>query len=236
MRVRRDWDLAYDVDDVLRSQSADPAIIRSRRPKLVDLAQRALDEGRDLVAPAVLTRALGVEKARHNRVTLEGGSILTGPLITEHLGGAEKVVVMLCTIGDRLGKRAMREFPNRASFGFALDAVGSAAVYSLAAAACNLVEREAIAAGLQTSLPLSPGMEGWPVDPGQREIFSIIDPGAVGVVLSSSLEMSPLKSTTSVMGVGADIATSGAICDYCELRDTCRHKIVSDHDQQDGPG
>ena len=53
MPVRREWELNYGVDDVLRSQSADPAAIRARRPRLVELSQRALDEGRDLVEPIV---------------------------------------------------------------------------------------------------------------------------------------------------------------------------------------
>lgn len=226
MGIRRDWVLDYDVDDVIRSQSADPAAIRARRPKLIELSEKALADGRDLVEPAVLTRKLQVEKSRHNRITLEGGATLTGPLITEHLGGAESITVMLCTIGDKLGKRALEESETNLSYGFALDAVGSAAVHSLNAAACNQVEHDAFAAGLQTSLPLSPGMEGWGVDPGQREIFSIIDPGEVDVVLSPTLEMRPLKSLTAIIGVGEDIAAKGAICDYCALRDTCRQRIA----------
>jgi len=226
MAVRRDWVLDYDVDDVLRSQSADPASIRVRRPRLIAVSERALAEGRNLVEPAVLTRRLRVEKSRHNRITLEGGLHFTGPLITEHLGGAEEVVVMLCTIGDKLGRRALIESATNLSYGFALDAVGSAAVHSLSAAACNQVEADAVAAGLQTSLPLSPGMEGWGVDPGQREIFSVIDAEEVGVAISPTLEMRPLKSLTAVVGLGAQIATKGAICDYCALRDTCRHTIA----------
>jgi hypothetical protein len=69
-------------------------------------------------------------------------------------------------------------------------------------------------------------MEGWGVDPGQREIFSMIDPEQVGVVVSPTLEMRPLKSITAIIGVGTDIATKGAICDYCALRDTCRQRIA----------
>jgi hypothetical protein len=226
MAIRRDWVLDYDVDDVIRSQSADPVAIRARRPRLIKISEDALADGRDLVEPAVLTRKLPVERSRHNRITLEGGAVLTGPLITEHLGGAQEVIVMLCTIGDKLGKRALEESETNLSYGFALDAVGSAAVHSLSAAACNQVEQDAITAGLQTSLPLSPGMEGWGVDPGQHEIFSMIDPEQVGVVLSPTLEMRPLKSITAIIGVGADIATKGAICDYCALRDTCRQRIA----------
>ncbi len=226
MAIRRDWLLDYDVDDVIRSQSADPASIRARRPRLIELSERALAHGRELVEPVVLTRTLKVERTRHNRITLEDGAVLTGPLITEHLGGAHEVIVMLCTIGDELGKEALAESEDNLSYGFALDAVGSAAVHSLNAAACNEVEQDAIRAGLQTSLPLSPGMEGWDVDPGQREVFSIIDGDEVGVALSPTLEMRPLKSLTAIIGIGEDIATRGAICDYCALRDTCRQRIA----------
>lgn len=226
MAIRRDWILDYDVDDVIRSQSADPASIRARRPKLIELSQQALDEGRSLIKPAVLMKRIPVEKSRHNRITLADGNYLSGPLITEHLGGADEIVVLLCTIGDELGKQALAKSETNLSYGFALDATGSAAVHSLNAAACNVVEQEAISAGLQTSLPLSPGMEGWGVDPGQRELFSLIDAEKVGVALSPTLEMRPLKSLTAIIGVGADIATKGAICDYCALRDSCRQRIA----------
>ncbi len=55
MTVRRDWRLDYDVDDVLRGQAADPAVVRVRRPLVVELAERALTNGRDLIEPAVIT-------------------------------------------------------------------------------------------------------------------------------------------------------------------------------------
>jgi hypothetical protein len=226
MAVRRDWVLEYDVDDVVRSQSADPAAIRARRPKLIELSQQALDEGRTLIEPSVLTKRIPVERSRHNRITLADGNHLSGPLITEHLGGADEIVVLLCTIGDKLGRQALAKSETNVSYGFALDAVGSAAVHSLNAAACNVIEQEAFSAGLQTSLPLSPGMEGWGVDPGQRELFELIDAEEVGVTLSPTLEMRPLKSLSAIIGVGADIATKGAICDYCALHDTCRHRIA----------
>ena len=76
-------------------------------------------------------------------------------------------------------------------------------------------------------------MEGWAVDPGQREIFEVLDPSLVGVEVTPTLEMHPLKSITAVIGVGADIAVNGAICDYCAIRETCRHRIADSHREQD---
>ena len=48
--------------------------------------------------------------------------------------------------------------------------------------------------------------------------------------MSAGLEMRPLKSATEVIGVGADLAAEGSVCDYCSLRDTCRHRIALEHE------
>jgi hypothetical protein len=229
MGVRRDWEFDYDVDDVVRSQAADPGVLRTRRPELITVAERALEMGRKLVEPAVLTRRLAVEEVGHRHITLEGDASFTGRLVVEHLGRAETAVIILCTIGERVEEAARQESEENLGFGLALDAVGSAAVYALCAAACNRVEHDARQVGLVTGLPLSPGMEGWDVDPGQREVFSMIDAASVGVVLSPGLEMRPLKSATAVVGVGTDLAADGSICDYCSLRETCRHRLAMEH-------
>jgi hypothetical protein len=223
--VRRDWQLEYDVDDVLRGQAADPAVARARRPLLVKYAERALANGRGLIEPAVLSRRLRVEGVRHERLLLEDGHRLSGPLAVEHLAAAEYVIFMLCTVGHALGRAAIQESSTSLAYALALDSVGSAAVTALGTAACDAIHTEAVAAGLETTLPLSPGMEGMPVDPGQREIFAMIDSSEVGVVLTPSLGMIPTKSVTMVLGVGEKVATPGGPCDYCALRDTCRQRI-----------
>ena len=53
MHILREWDLQIDVDGVLRGQGADPAIIRSRSPRLVACAEQALEEGLQYLQPAV---------------------------------------------------------------------------------------------------------------------------------------------------------------------------------------
>jgi hypothetical protein len=54
----------------------------------------------------------------------------------------------------------------------------------------------------------------------------VLDAAEASVELMPGLEMRPLKSATEVIGVGADLATAGTVCDHCSLRDTCRHRIV----------
>ena len=136
MALLSSWTLQLSADDILRGQGADPAVIRARRPRLVDLAERALEAGRGLLQPRVAFSRLKVTGLRHERLTLDGG-VLQGPLIAQHLAAAEDVAVMVCTVGDRLEAEVAQAMDEDPSYALAMDGVGSAAVEALAAAACR---------------------------------------------------------------------------------------------------
>jgi hypothetical protein len=73
----------------------------------------------------------------------------------------------------------------------ALDGVGSAAVEMLAIQACNYFEEKAKIDGLFTSMPLNPGMVGWPVDMGQPQIFSlwiVKNPGLIDRIMDDGAQ------------------------------------------------
>jgi hypothetical protein len=231
MALLSDWTLDLKPDDVLRGQGADPAVIRSRRPGLVALAERALEAGKGLLQPRVAFSRLQVTGLRHERLTLDGGA-LQGPLIAQHLAASELVTVMVCTVGERIDAEVARTMDDDPSFALAMDGVGSAAVEALAAAACRRFEGEAVAAGKKVSLPLSPGMIGWPVPEGQAQIFALVDAAEAGVHLTEGGMMVPRKSLTLVLGQGAKLEAAGSACAFCSLQATCRYQ---DHYPPDPP-
>jgi hypothetical protein len=224
MPVWNNQDLDFDVDAVLRGQGADPKAIRERSPRLVDLAERALEEGISLLEPSTLFRELNVETLRHERLILDDGSTLSGTLIAEHLGPADRVISILCTVGEALEVHAGEVSQENIVYGLALDGVGSAAVEALANAACKHFEDQAVELGYQSSIPLSPGMVGWPVEKGQPEIFEILDPERINVHLTEYGIMRPRKSLTMVLGLGPRMKTGGRTCDFCAMRETCRYQ------------
>ena len=226
MTIKSDWNIEISIDDILRSQAADPEIIRERSPSLVAVAEEALVEGRSLIEPKVLTKVVEIQEVRHRWVVVEGGRRLSGPLVVETLGRADRVALMVCTVGSRLSETAVEVFQTRPTLGFALDAVASAAVFALSAAACNDVELAAVASASRTSVPISPGLVGWPVDPGQREVLDITDPGEIGVSFTSTLEMIPLKTVTVAIGIGPNVVSGGSVCEFCGLRETCKMREV----------
>ncbi len=216
--------LEFDEDAVLRGQGADPKVIRQRSPKIVEMSQQALKDGVSYLSPQVWYQKLKVDAVRHEQVVLENGKKLTGPLIVNHLGPAEYVVVLLCTVGGSIDEYISNLMQEDILYGLAMDGVGSAAVEALANSACRFFEDQATADGNQSSIPLSPGMVDWEVERGQPEIFDILTDDQSEVQLSSSWIMTPRKSLTMVIGFGPEMKLAGRTCDFCAMNETCRYK------------
>jgi len=230
MPILDNWDLQLTTDDVLAGQGADPASIRLRRPSLVKSTEEAMAIGMSLLHPRVLYAKYSVKGLVHERLELssndspDGNSFLSGHLIAQHLARAHLIIVMVCTIGRELDESVSSLFKIDPIIGIALDGVGSAAVELLAIQACNYFEAEAKADGLNTTMPLNPGMVGWPVDQGQPQIFTLLDSEEIQVSLTESCMMTPNKSLSMVLGVGEDVAVIGSSCDYCTLNGVCRYQ------------
>jgi hypothetical protein len=224
MPVLSNWELIIDADQVLRGQGADPAKIRQRSPRLIDLAERAIEEGSSLLKPALLYRRMEVDHVIHERIRLKGGGELKGKLPATHLAPASEVLVILCTVGSDLEKRISQVMKTDLVYGLALDGLGSAGVEALTNAACRQFEIEAEMKHLEVTIPLSPGMMDWSVEDGQPQIFKLLPAEEIDVELTSSVVMVPRKSLSMVMGIGKQMITSGSICDYCSMAETCRYR------------
>jgi hypothetical protein len=209
---------------VLRSLGADPEVVRRHQSTAVTIAEQAVAKGTGLLRPVVVSTSLPVAEFRHERVRLVGGGHLSGPLVAEHLHAAQSVVVAVCSIGPALEEAASECFAEDPASSVALDALGSAAVDLLATAMCRRVDDKAAAEGLGTTVPLSPGLVGWPVASGQRQIFALLDAASAGVRLTEGYMMVPKKSTSMVIGIGPDVEHAGESCDYCSMATTCRYR------------
>ena len=224
-------DLKLDADAVLRGQGADPLIVRGRRPRLVEIAAQALEGSRFLLEPQVFLRKLAVRSLRHEKLELEGGLSIKGAWISQQLAPVESVYAIICTVGQKIETEASRNMDTDMLLGLALDGVGSAGVEALATLVCKQIEDQAAAEGLQTSVPLSPGMLNWSVDEGQPVIFEILSEINSLVELTPSFLMRPRKSLSMLLGVGKDLGAQGSTCDYCAMQGTCKYRTYGGHTQ-----
>jgi hypothetical protein len=222
--IERDWDLPLTVDHVLRGQGADPLRLRQRRPRLAEIASWALKEGLPLLQPVVLAQEFQVQGVRHEDLILDSQKRLKSVLLTQHLASARKVVVMVCTVGPQLEAITAEMITTDPVQALALEGVGTAAVEMLATQAANRLETRGQEDGLSVSIPLSPGMVGWPIEAGQRQVFSLLNPASIGVRLTESGMMVPRMSISQLIGFGENMVLQGRTCDYCNLKETCRYQ------------
>ena len=224
MELQQKLDLIFDVDAVLRGQGADAAILRARRPRLVEVAEKARQESFSLLAPKVVYQEFKVEGVQHERLLLQGGRRIDSKLLAQQLAAADRVIVILTTIGMELEERVSAIWDSDMVYALALDGAGSASVEALANAACLYFEQRAAEEEMQVSMPFSPGMVDWSVSEGQPQIFQLLGEAGSIVHLTPSYIMIPRKSLTMVMGVGAELKSSGRTCDFCTMRETCRYQ------------
>jgi len=227
--VARDWQLNIDADMVLRGQGADPAIIRQRRPRLVEIAERAVAEGSSLINPVAVYRTLPIENVKHQHLTLAGGAQLTSSLLVDQLAPAQSIALIVCTLGEHLEERISALTPSDPLYALALDGFGSAAAEALGTAVCHRLEETAAQQQQCVSVPLNPGMIDWSVEVGQPQIFSLLDTDVIGVTLNDSAQMQPRKSVSMVLGFAPTPFAAGRACDFCALRNTCRYQDRSAH-------
>ena len=221
MELWQDFTIPLEVDDILRGEGMDPEAARRRKPVLAEVAERARDLGMVFIHPLALTQTQKVTSLRHERLMLEGGTALTGPLVARLLGGAQSVTACLCTIGTELEEHVATI--NDPLLALALDGLGNAVVEMVAEQVCGRIGNAASAQGQSASTPLSPGAPEWPVETGQPQIFSILDPRQAGIRLTEGGMMIPRKSVSFVVGQGNNLLQVDT-CEYCNLKETCRYR------------
>jgi hypothetical protein len=220
--IVRDYQIRVDVDQILTCQGADPASIRRRRPDIIRMTEEALAREWHLVSPVLLSRYYVVSSFNDGILFLEGGGTLEGPVITQNLAVAEAVVVMIGTVGPDIDRRISESFSEKPSYALAVDGLGTASADALRNAAASAIKEEAESRGWKLSRYCSPGMVGWEIREGQRQIFSLLKGEKIGVDLMFSGQMTPQKSISGVLGLGSRVEQpTGPPCQFCSSRKTC---------------
>lgn len=120
--------------------------------------------------------------------------------LADNLAGCNKVIAFAATIGielDRLIAKYSRLSPAKAVL---LQAIGAERVEALCDMFCADIEKQYG----KTRPRFSAGYGDLPLDV-QKNIFSLLDcERKMGITLSDSLLMSPSKSVTAFVGVGAE--------------------------------
>ena len=139
--------------------------------------------------------------------------------LSSHLKGCTGAYLFAATIGigaDRLIAKYGRIKPAKS---VVIDALGSSAIESF----CDNAELRIIAGKDKTCSRFSPGYGDLPLSV-QLDFMRCLDMNRrLGITLSDSLLMTPTKSVTAIIGVGASNRTCGGKCFSCPNK-TCIYR------------
>lgn len=225
MHVKRNWTIHLDEDNYLAMQSGSFGKILAN-PERLNTFRQAIADVEQVVQPVACWDYFPIEKVLHEQLVLADGTRLGGGPVVRVIGGAAELIVAVCTVGpvvDRLIETAQKE--RRLFRTMVLHELGAWAVDQVRQEWCRLLEEELQAKGLRVSAPLSPGESAWSVKE-QAAIFSLLDTSEIGVSLSASMIMSPIKSLSLIMGTGPDpMGVEGASnCDFCSIKEWCKYR------------
>jgi hypothetical protein len=180
------------------------------------------------LAPAIAYEILPVGKEQEKK-SLADKTVWPGSGLPPVLAGAKEVAVVVCTIGSTLEKQVRYFSENgEALRALLLDGIGSAAVDKLAGRAEEIIRRESAARHYRASSAVNPGMPGLPIT-AQPRLLARVPAGEIGVTLSASGTLVPLKSVSMIIGLGQDMPTwtRNEVCAACHLRDTCHYRTTA---------
>jgi len=142
--------------------------------------------------------------------------------LAKHLAGCHSALLFAATIGvgaDRLIARWSRLRPSRSAV---IDALASSAIECW----CDDVEREATQGEDKHCERFSPGYGDFALL-HQKDFANRLDMGRLlGVSLTESLLLTPTKSVTAVIGLGASARTCGHKCMFCDKKNCIYREVI----------
>ena len=225
MPIQRQWNIEFAEKEIISHM---PGSLEKllERPALQADWQSALADARRLIQPVALWDTFPIREFKHDRLILSNGARLTGGPVAQVLGGASDLIVAVCTVGAEISLEITRQQQAgqrmRAMF---LDSLGTWAVGQLRMQVFSQLEFAALERGLHASTSLSPGESEWPISE-QAVLFSLLDAAQIGVSLTKTMLMVPLKSLSLILGTGSAPLGSegGSHCDFCTIRERCPYR------------
>lgn len=145
---------------------------------------------------------------------------------------ADNLALFAFTLGMEISDEIEEQFKSKGlALGYMLDAIASFCADKASLVAQEIFLNRLVSDGNSSkslkTLLYSPGYCGWHIS-GQQKLFDYLKPEVIGIALSKSFLMQPLKSISGVLVAGeADIhrfVNNYPFCGLCKTK-TCRERM-----------
>ena len=148
----------------------------------------------------------------------------TGKIIARLMKGSEHLALFVATAGGKFEEwtqelRKQGDYLNQ----YIVDSIGTC----IAEKAGDYLEKllEAEIGDTKHTNRFSPGYCGWHVSE-QRKFFALLPKNVCGIELKESCLMTPIKSISGIIGIGANVKTKTYSCNVCDMKSCFRRRNV----------
>lgn len=199
---------------------------RQQEDRLLQNYRRVMELGESLLEPQVIYEDFPISHIEGERIYLDGSLSFCSKHLVKVMDGAERVVIMCSTIGPALEEKVKSLNENGDLMAsYLLDIYGATAISILGKKLYRDLREQYEDQGCGTTVRIQPGQLDWDVC-AQAVIFQLLSPEKIGVVLTESFMMKPVKSSTAVFGIGDPIKVKkGKLsCETCPLNNKCKFR------------
>jgi hypothetical protein len=200
------------VQEVLRFLGAKNGSAPSRT---VNKIKTLIKEIHDDLEPKVLVSDKDILACGEGRLVLDPGVELRSKKLCKTFKSCDTAKVFVATVGDKVEKKIKTAIENnRSDDASIMDAIASVAVEDTIETFHTKMDQNLKSRSQCATLRFSPGYCDWDIKE-QKKIFKIVEGDKVGVKISDSSLMSPRKSISGVIGVGACSEITERISNPC---------------------
>lgn len=182
----------------------------------------ALIEHEGLLEAAFCYRIVDLDEPPGDRLRI-GGEVLDALRLVPASGQLTGVAAAVCTLGPALEQRTTVLFAERrTSLALALDSVANELLFALSRRLQDRIVADAHGRQLTAAGELRAGDPGLPLA-AQPAVLRLAGARDIGVTVSRSQLLHPLKSMSMILGIGIDMpAVRWSRCDECPSASKCR--------------
>lgn len=152
-----------------------------------------------------------------NGFIIEGVKFNSGKKIAKALYGSERIAVILATAGNEV-ETIIKKYNEDYDFikSYWCDKLSNMILDKLMLKLIEEIRISSLNDGMLITSNWGPGYCGWSIEE-QFPLLSLSDAEELGITLSSSMLMNPVKSISGVIGIGKNVVFRKSGCGDCNL-------------------
>ena len=216
MKVLKNFEIELDRNEILRLLQAKSSEEKHKPPPSSLLNE--IEELKKYSEPLIQPRAIYGEFESKN---LEPRFLFKK---------SEKTILAICTIGKELETHFTEMLKEgQLAKGVILNAIASHAAEQVAEHVNQKILRELAkeVEGKEVTCRFSPGYCQWELEKGQKTIFTNLDGSKIGVSLTPSMMMNPVKSVSFAINIGIEVDKGLGLrgCETCDMVNCAYRRI-----------